>query len=111
MWLRLNPEATFWSRVALGQQIAGQLLDRELVERKIAVERGDDPVAPRPHHAMTVDVVAVRVGVARGVEPGHGHALAVARRLQQRVDAPLVRVGRPVGEKGVDVGGRRAAGP
>ena len=107
MWLRLKPEATFCSRVAFGQQVAGQLLDRELVERQIAVERADDPVAPRPHPAMAVDVVAVRVGVARGVEPGHGHALAVVRRLQQRVDALFVRVGRAVGEKGVDLGGRR----
>ena len=73
------------------QQVAGELLDRELIERQVAVERVDDPVAPRPHAAVAVDVVAVRVGVAGGVEPRHRHALAVARRLQQRVDAPSRR--------------------
>ena len=107
MWLRLKPVAIFCSRVALGQQVAGQLLDRELVERQVAVEGVDDPVAPRPHAAQAVDVVAVRVGVAGRVEPGHGHPLAVARRLQQRVDALLVGVGRRVGEEGVDLGRRR----
>ena len=33
---------------------------------------------------MAVDVVAVRIGVAGEVEPLHGHALAVVRRMQQR---------------------------
>ena len=89
------------------QQIAGELLDRELVERQIAVEGADHPVAPRPHAAIAVDVVAVRVGVAGGVEPRHGHPLAVVRRLQERVDALLVGVGRTVGEKGVELGRRR----
>ena len=107
MWLRLKPEAIFWSRVAFGQQIAGELLDRELVERQVPVEGVDHPVAPGPHVALAVDVVAVRVGVAGRVEPRHGHALAVVRRLQQRVDALLVGVRRAVGEKGVDLGRRR----
>ena len=41
------------------QQIAGQLLDRELVERHVRVERADDPVAPRPQFAVAVHLVAV----------------------------------------------------
>ena len=31
------------------QQVARDLLDRELIERHVAVERVDHPVAPRPH--------------------------------------------------------------
>ena len=89
------------------EQIAGELLDHELVERQIPVERPDHPVAPRPHAAIAVDVVAVRVGIPGGVEPRHGHPLAIVRRLQERIDAPFVGVGRTVGEKGVELGRRR----
>ena len=49
----------------------------------------------------------MRVGVARRVEPRHRHALSVVRRLQERVDAPFVRVGRAIGEKRVEFGRRR----
>ena len=78
----------------------------ELIERQVAVERADHPVAPRPHLAIVVDVVAVGVGVAGRVQPRHRHPLAVVRRLQERVDALLVRVRRPVGQEGVDLGRR-----
>ena len=47
--LRLNPVAIFWARVGAGQQVAGDLLDQEPVERLVAVEGGDHPVAPGPH--------------------------------------------------------------
>ena len=57
--------------------------------------------------ALAVDVIAVRVGVAGGVEPGHRHPLAVVRRVQQAIDALLVGVGRLVGEERVDLGRRR----
>ena len=83
----------------LGKQIAGELLHGEAVERHVAVERVDHPVAPGPHVAMAVDVIAVCVGVTGEVEPLHGHALAVVRRGQQRVDPLLVGVGRFVGFK------------
>ena len=68
-WLRLKPVAIFWSSVALGQQVAGELLDGELVERHVAVEGVDHPVAPAPHDALAVALVAVGVGVAGRVEP------------------------------------------
>ena len=38
MELRRKPVATRWSSVAFGQQIAGELLDGELVEGQVAVE-------------------------------------------------------------------------
>ena len=52
-------------------------------------------------------MVAVRVGVAGGVEPVDRHALAVVRRGQQAIDDLLVGVGRCVGEEGIDLGRRR----
>ena len=40
---RRKPVATSWSCVAFGQQVAGDLLDDELVVRHVAVERVDRP--------------------------------------------------------------------
>ena len=76
-----------------GQHVARELLDREPVERHVGVVGVDDPVAPAPHRPLAVGLVAVGVGVAGGVEPLHGHALAVARRREQPVDGLLVGVG------------------
>ena len=36
MWLRLKPVAIFCSVGGAGKQVAGQLLDREAVERHVA---------------------------------------------------------------------------
>ena len=60
-----------------GQQITRELLYGKAVEGQVAVERVDHPVAPAPHGAFAVALVAVGVGVAGRVEPTAGHALAV----------------------------------
>src|SRR6266545_4105000 len=88
-----------------GQQIPGQLLDGEAIEGQVLVEGGDDPVAPARHVAAGVDVIAVGVGVAGGVEPLHRHALAEVRRRQQTIDDLLVSVRAPIGQEGIDLGG------
>ena len=77
----------------VGQHVAGELLDREPVERHVGVVGVDDPVAPAPHRSLAVGLIAVGVGVAGGVEPLDGHPLAVARRREQPVDGLLVGVG------------------
>ena len=58
------------------QQVAGELLDREPVERQIAVERIDHPVAPSPHDAGPVGLIAVGVGVPGRIQPAAGQPLA-----------------------------------
>ena len=97
-------------RGRFGEQVARDLLDRELVEWLVLVEGSDDPVPPVPHVAATVDVKAVRVGVARQVEPLHGHALAIVGRIEQAVHLSLVGVRRGVAQEAVHVGrvGRQA---
>ena len=89
------------------QQVAGELLDRELVERHVAVEGVDHPVAPAPHRPVAVALVAVGVGVAGARRASGRHALAVARRGEQAIDHLLVGVRRLVREEGIDLRGRR----
>ena len=65
----------------VGKQVAGELLDRELVERHVGVEGIDDPIAVAPGEGPAgVFFVAVAVGVARGIEPVAAPALPVVRR-------------------------------
>ena len=61
------------------QHVAGDLLDGEAIERYVAVKGVDHPVAPAPHDAFAVVLVAVGVGVAGAVEPALSHAFAIAR--------------------------------
>src|SRR2546428_9441549 len=64
------------------------------------------PYPPLSRSPLAVRLVAVRVGVARRLEPLDRHALAVARRGEQPVHDLLVGVGSAVGEEGVHRGGR-----
>ena len=56
---RRKPVATIWSCVGIRQQVAGDLLDDELVVGQVAVERADDPVAIGPDKPRLVLFVAV----------------------------------------------------
>ncbi len=89
------------------QHVAGELLDGEVAERQIAIERVDHPVAVLPGRAALVLLVAVRVGVAREVEPRPRPALAVALRGEQAIDQAAVGVGARVRHEGVDLLRRR----
>ncbi len=60
-----------------GQQVPGQLPGEELVVRQVVVEGANYPVAVRRHIPLDVRLVAIRVGVAREIQPVHCHALAV----------------------------------
>ncbi len=88
---------------AVRQQVAGQLFDRELVERLVLVERLDDPVAIRPDVPRVVRVVSDRVGKTDHIQPRDCHPFAVLRRGQQLVHKLLVGSGRRVGDKCFDL--------
>ena len=94
MLQRLKPEATLLIERAVGKQVAGQLLDRELIERHVAIEGVDHPIAKRPHLAIIVDMNAVGVGIAGGIEPIATPMFALARRGQQPIDIFFIGVGR-----------------
>ncbi len=89
----------------VGQQIAGQLLDDELAVRHVPIECADHPIAPVPHVAMTVDMVAVRVGVTSQIQPLHRHALAIPRRIQQSINLFLIRIARAIRKERVELRG------
>ncbi len=91
----------------IGQQVAGKLLDRELVERQVRVERPDHPVAILPDHARRIVGVAGRVGVARQVEPHPRPALAEGGGRQQPVHQALICVRRGIAHESVRLRDRR----
>src|SRR6185369_15869790 len=61
------------------EHVARDLLDRELIERHIAVESIDNPIAILPHHPALVFLITVRVGVSRKVKPRPSPSLPVLR--------------------------------
>ncbi len=71
------------------KKIAGQLLGHELRPRFVFVEGRDDPVAVGPDLAVVVEVEAVGVAVAGGIEPVARHVFAVARGGEEAVDGLL----------------------
>ena len=75
-----------------GQQVPGELLDREAVKSHACIERVDDPAPVAP--GMRPDIVlgiAVQVGVAHLIQPVEGLLLAEVLRRQQALHHPLVR--------------------
>ena len=91
---------------SVGQEITGDLPDRECVERHVVVERLNHPVAIRPDRPLAILLVAVRVGVAGEIEPAAGPPLAIPRAGKQAVDEAFVGVRRVGGEEGVEFGRR-----
>lgn len=89
------------------EQVAGELLDRELVEWQVVVESFDDPITVGPQLPFVVEMEAMRVAVAGHVEPMTGHLLAVPRAGEKPVHEFLVGVGSRIGEKRIHVGRRR----
>ena len=94
----------------VGEEVAGELPGGELVKGEVVIEGADDPVAVGPHAAFVVEVEAVGIGVAGGVEPVAAHVFAVALGFEEAGDEFFVGVGGGVGEEGVDFleGGREA---
>ena len=60
----------------------------------VLVERSDHPVTPRPDESIAIDLVAVRVAVARHIEPVGRHAFAELGSNEQSIQQPIVSVWR-----------------
>src|SRR5262249_13899562 len=84
----------------LRQQIPGKLLDRELTERHIAVERLDHPLPVTPRVGpRTIALISVAVRISSKIQPVPPPFLSIVRRRQQPLNLPLVSVGGGVGPK------------
>jgi hypothetical protein len=94
----------------VGQEVARDLLARELVEGLVAVEGVDHVVAVGEVVVQLVAVVADRVREPGQVQPLDRHPLAVVRRGEQPVHDAVVGAGRGVSDKGLGFrdGGRQA---
>ena len=80
-------------------EVAGQLLARELIERLILAKRAQHVIAIGPRGQRVVAVKSRGVAVADGVEPVHGLLFGVRRRRQQTVHNFFVRARRVVGDE------------
>ena len=88
----------------IGEEVAGELLGDEVGPGFVVVEGVDDPVAVGIELAVVVEVEAVGVAVADGVEPVAGHVFAVAGGGEEAVDELGIGVGGGVLEKGLGLG-------
>src|ERR1041384_5543496 len=87
----------------IGNQIAGDLVDDELGERHIAIDRVDHPVAIFPDGPGRVDAIAIRIGIPRRVQPMTTPTFAVMRRGQQPVDGIFISLWRLIGNESLDL--------
>src|SRR5262249_40260909 len=86
------------------EQVASQLLDRELIEGQVPIQSLDDPLAVPPGvRARLVLLVAITVGVTRQVEPWTSPLLSVMIGAEQAIDDALIRLWRAIGQKGRNV--------
>ena len=69
----------------LGQEIAGQLFESELIERLVAVKGLDHLIAPEMHLAKPIEVIAAGIGVTRLIQPRQGQPFRAMRRRQRIV--------------------------
>ena len=73
----------------LGEQITRELFDNELIKRFILIKALDDPITPRPHHALAIHLESVAVGVPSDVEPVDRHTFTVSWHRHQPIDILL----------------------
>ena len=77
----------------LGEQVAGDLPDGEVIVGKIAVEGLDDPVTPRPHGSFGVALKTIGIGVAGGIKPRPGKAFSKCLVVEKSVNEAFPGVG------------------
>ena len=96
----------------IGQFVAGQLLDHELVVGLVVIQRPDHIIAIPPGvRLVAVAFEGVRVGITNEIEPVTGPLLTVVRTGEQPIDHLLPGGSRVVGEEVIDfLLGRRQAG-
>jgi len=82
------------------EQVTGDLLNRELIERHVRIQCPHDPIPVWPDVPIPVLFVTVCVGVSGQVQPGTSPPLSEMRRGEQAIDEPFVSIGPVVLEEG-----------
>ena len=77
--------------LGIRHQVAGDLLDSEVVERHVAIESVNHPIAIFPNVSPTINSEAARICVTNLIKPNAGPAFAELWRCEQAIDD------RPVG--------------
>jgi len=85
----------------MGQFVAGELVDDELVVREIIVESFDDPVSVKPGRPGLIFFKSIRVGVAGGIQPLACPAFTIVNGSEQPFDLLFIGVRAGVGKKGI----------
>ena len=70
----------------IGQKITRNLPNSEVIIRDVFINRLDDPIPPRPHRALAVALVAITIGIARGIQPRPRKALPKSRVRNESVN-------------------------
>ena len=70
----------------LRNEIAGNVLDHELIVRQVLVEGAYHVVAVRGDLHEVIAVISCRVGKAHKIKPMHGHSLTVARVIHETIN-------------------------
>ena len=75
----------------VGEKVAGELLDCELIKGGVGIDGVDDPIAIAPGiHAWAIFFVSITIGIASLVEPVPAPAFAKMRRGKQALDETVV---------------------
>ena len=89
--MKSSSEMLFGRRIR--DQVAGDLLDRELIEGLVAIERINHPLAPHPGVAAgIVFFITIRVGVACLIQPVARPAFTEMGRCQVMVYDLLIGI-------------------
>ncbi len=87
----VEPGSYFLIDSGVGQQISGELLDRELIVRHIAIERVDDPVSIAPRIGPElIGLVTIAIRIAGQIQPVPRPFFTIMRRGKQPVCEPFV---------------------
>ena len=78
------------------QQIPGQLLDGEGIERLVGIERFNHILAKRRYTHLLIPMVAYRIGIPDQVHPPHRHPLSEMGGRQESIDQALISLRRLV---------------
>ena len=78
----IEPAGYFLLRAGIWQKISCELPNGKLIKRHVLIESLNDPVSPNPLVGSSIELKAIAVCIAGGVQPFQSHSLSVMRTGQ-----------------------------